>query len=198
VLPLGRADEAFPNTHIFSDAFRFLPDPAAGSGAESGPISQSITVTGVTTPTPPTLPVPAGRAAAAGDELTVTAEVPAPDPNTFPVLQQLGQVHGQMIDQLHQSLTLMTERVVQVPGPHLRELQGELTRLAELNAEFGRLQADALRADPPAADELPPDAPRPPAADAIRDWVFARLDALAQERQARWKRVFALIAGKTG
>jgi pSer/pThr/pTyr-binding forkhead associated (FHA) protein len=193
-----------PNSHIFADAFRFLGESVGEANALTGPISQSILVSG-SLPTPTFVPVPPDvrPEALPPPDQTATAEILVPDALAFPVLRQLGLIHAQMIELIQQSQTLMAERAVELSPRQVEELQAELTRLAELNAELGTLQESALKgtaASPP----IPPEAPTPLAVDlskrvgdaAIRDWVFERLATLQKERHARWERVFALVAGK--
>lgn len=187
-----------PNSHIFADAFRFLSEQVGEANAITGPISQSILVTG-SLPTPTVIPVPEVRPVPP-PEATATAEVQAPDPRTFPAIRQLALIHAQTIELLQQSQALMTERVVGLPLRQVEELQAELSRLAELNSELGTLQERALRGA--AGRPVGPDSPTPPpevgsnAAAAIRDWVFERLATVQRERTSRWERVFALVTGK--
>jgi hypothetical protein len=197
-----------PNSHIFADAFRFLSESVGEANALTGPISQSILVSG-SLPTPTMIPVPQDAhppAPPLPPDSTATAEIPVPDPLAFPVLRQLELLHTQMIELIQQSQALMIERVVELPHRQVEELQAELTRLAELNTELGTLQESALKgtpARPPGAPTpLPKDLPMGVGEDesdtaaAIRDWVFERLTTIQKERHTRWGRVFSLVAGK--
>lgn len=189
-----------PNSHIFADAFRFLSDQVGEANALAGPISQSILVTG-SLPTPTVIPVPADLRPVPlpPPDATATADVQTPAPQTFPAIRQLALIHAQTIELIQQSQTLMTERLVGMPPRQVEELQAELSRLAELNAELGTLQESALkRGERP----IGPNAPTPMpdggsnTAAAIRDWVFERLATVRREQAARWERVLALVAGK--
>ena len=194
-----------PNSHIFADAFRFLTESVGEPNALAGPMSQSILVSG-SLPTPTVIPVPPDvrpTQLAPPPDVTATAEVALPDPLSFPVLRQLDLVHAQMIELLQQSQALMGERVLGLSHRQVEELQAELAKLAELNAELGTLQESALKGaagrgpvPPDAATPLPDAAPRTPTSDAIRDWVFERLATVQRDRAARWERVLALVGGK--
>jgi pSer/pThr/pTyr-binding forkhead associated (FHA) protein len=196
-----------PNSHIFADAFRFLSESVGQSHA--GPISHSILVSG-SLPTPTAIPIPPDVRPVTlppPQDLTKTAEVAVPDMLSFPVLRQLGLVHGQMIEQFQQSQLLMSERVLQLSHPQIEELQSELARIGELNTELLTLQESALKGtpirhvSPDSRTPLPDEMPRrtlegtSSAATALRDWVFERLGQLQHERHTRWGRVLALVTG---
>ncbi|MDB5311367.1 MAG: hypothetical protein JWO38_5569 [Gemmataceae bacterium] len=214
-LPVPDSTSGLPSSHIMCDAFR-LPAP-------SGPISGPILVAG-SGPTPTVIPVPPpGRPPAAAVPTIIRPNSVAPsdlpgDGLAFPLLQQLGVIHGQMFEQFQQSLLMMVQMVGQVHRGQTAAVQQELTRIQELNGELAKLQAEvtrlaliqaasgsSVRAALPAADHpLPvdqtplPNAPPtqarvPDTSDAIEEWVRERIDALQKERRTRWERLTGLL-----
>ena len=205
-----------------ADAFRVL----VGLGlAGNGPVSNPILVSG-SGPVPPAIPVPPVRS-----NVAETPPPKAPPPATpaelsgppsesvvVPLLRQLGELHGQMFEQFQQSLLLMMQAFGEMHREQMTALQSELSRIQELNAELGKLQADVARLTMARAKErprgtqsftsdmrdtvplfeLPRNGPAqgPDSGTAIREWVMERIDTLQRERQSRWQKLVGYFTTK--
>jgi pSer/pThr/pTyr-binding forkhead associated (FHA) protein len=203
-LPALDPSSGLPNSHIMCDAFQ--------SPAASGPISAPIFVTG-SSPTPP--PVPAS---------TLNRTVPAPaqpaislpitDESVAPLLKQLSELHGQMLEQFQHSLLLMTKLFNRVPAADSSVLHQELTRIQDLNAELGKLQSEVTRhslaqvaenqrptaSDPTPLQGAPPlrsPARHSDADGAIQEYVEERIGALQKERRNRWEKLNGIVTGSS-
>jgi pSer/pThr/pTyr-binding forkhead associated (FHA) protein len=168
-----------PSSHILFDAF-------APSGA-NGPISSPILVSG-TSPPPPSATLPP-RSATSVPPSPSLPEFPA-EGSVAPLLKQLSELHGQMLDQFQQSLLLMTKVLNRLPSADSELLQLELNRIQEVNVELAKLQAEVARRSlgtPPTSDLTPLPT------EAILEWVEARIGALQNERRHRWEKLRGLI-----
>jgi hypothetical protein len=205
-LPQNDPASGLPSSHILCDAFAM-----AAAGSASGPISAPIYVSGAGSgPIPGSAPVPVPPRS------TVPASPPAPPPaipadgSLAPLLQQLSELHGQMLDQFQQSLVLMAKVFGRVASSDSRILQQELVRIQDVNAELAKLQAEVTRhslarmtaAELPAVNDptpLPGSAPigsrtrTPLPPDAIQEWVETRIGALQNERRHRWEKLRGLV-----
>ena len=192
-----------PSSHIMCDAFQL--------SSSSGPISSPIFVTG-SGPTPPQIPTP-----------SVSRRTPAPVPNQrfvtpfatgdatlTPLLKQLSEIHGQMLDQFQESLQLVAKLFDRVPDADASALERELARIGELNAELGKLQTEVTRQslaqlvehsrptanDPtpmPGLSPLGSTCRIPNTSDAIQEWVEHRIGILQTERRSRWEKLTKLV-----
>ena len=89
-----------------------------------------------------------------------------------PAVQAFAAAQAQMMAQFEASMVGMVRRFGELHREQLGAMQGELARMAELNAEMQQLQAAAV-----------PEV-----------WVHDRMAALQVERQTLWQRLFDLIA----
>ncbi len=193
-----------PSSHIMCDAFQL--------SSSSGPISAPIYVQG-SGPTPPQIPTP-----------SVSRQTPAPMPHLrsvlpfatgdaalAPLLKQLSEIHGQMLDQFQHSLQLVAKLFGRIPAADASALQRELARIGELNAELGKLQTEVTRQSlaqlaehsrPTASDPTPMPglAPLgsmsriPNTSEAIQEWVEHRIGILQTERRSRWEKLSKLVS----
>jgi hypothetical protein len=208
-----------PSSHIMADAFRALGELGLGKLAGpvsnpillsgSNPIPATVPVPLVRPDTPaaaysppaPLSPDPSSFPGGAGSGVEAVVGL---------LLRQLGEIHSQMFEQFQQSLLLMMQVFGKMHREQVSALQQELTRIQDLNGELGRLQGEVARLTiARAADqrravaestagphetvpmfELPPaHAAEADAGAAIQDWVVERINALQQERQARWDKL---------
>jgi len=218
--PHGDPHGGLPSSHIMCDAFR--------SPASSGPISAPILVSGGH-PTPPVIAVSSaarvgsGRTSAdPGGRSSGRLRPPAPAPveakddsQIGALLRQLGDIHGQMFEQVQQSLLMMVQLCGQVGPGRATAVQAELARIKELNGELAKLQGEVTRlalaqalagtrvgaTDPTAVTDLAPAAGGRRGADAaaaIEDWVRERIGSLQTERQDRWQKLAGMLGGRGG
>jgi len=187
-----------PSSHIMADAFRAL----VGFGQPTGPVSGSLSVTsggsGVIQPPPETPPPPRPDPEA----------VAAAEGVLLPLIRQLGEMHGQMFDQLQQSMLLMMQMFGQAHRDEMAAMRSEIGRIQELNRELTRLQAEVARLamaqafgkeDDQTELELPalPEGPaRPDTTAAMQDWVVERINTLQRERQSRWQKLVGALTGQ--
>lgn len=195
-----------PSSHILADAF--------AAAVSNGPISSPILVTGAGSAPPPTTP-PVPRATPISvHQSPVLPPLPV-DASIAPLLNQLNDIHGQMLEQFQQSLLLLTKLFSRVPWADPRVLQQELTRIQEVNAELAKLQSEVTRqtlaqradeedekpttSDPTPLPDMVPLSTRPHSmpAEAIQEWVEARIGALQKERRHRWEKLSGLIEGSS-
>jgi len=193
-----------PSSHILADAFRLWAHAASGA-------SNPILVSG-SGAVPHPLPLPAS--------LTAVRNAPAPPvPDTMPaeaavvaLLRQLGELHGQVLASVQQSLVLMVQLFACLRQDQLPAMEQELARIQELNGELALLQTEVARraaapvappvpasmaeTPPPAAPAPAPAAP-PPEGTALHEWVIERIGTLQRERQARWQSLVGMFSGKT-
>lgn len=199
-MPVHDPASGLPSSHILCDAFAL--------SASSGPISAPIYVTGTSGALPPNVPVPVPPAPrpAAVPPAPILPALPA-EGNLGPILQQLSDLHAQMLDQFQQSLVLMAKLFNRVPSADSRVLQQELTRIQEVNAELAKLQGEVTRQTfagltPSDQTPLPGAAPlgsrtrTPLPSEAIQEWVEARIGALQNERRHRWDKLCSLVGGR--
>ena len=131
-----------------------------------------------------------------------------------PLLKQLSELHGQMLEQFQQSLVLMTKLFDRVRAADHGELQKELTRIQDVNAELGKLQTEVTHqtlariaesqrpvpSDPTPMPGLPPHSSRTRTAnttEAIQEWVEHRIGALQKERSRHWEKLTGLVDGSS-
>lgn len=217
-VPLGIAPSSdpaagLPSSHIMADAFRVLSE--LGLAKPGGPVSSPILVSGSNPPPPhvPTAPAearpPATEAAALAPNTAISNDSVA-----GLLLRQLGELHNQMFEQFQQSMLVMMQCFGKMHQEQVAALQQELSRIQDLNAELGRLQSEVARltmariADHPGSDpalsvsnrdtvpmiEFPAVRPQADAGAAIQEWVVDRINALQQERQARWQKLVGHFA----
>ncbi len=105
------------------------------------------------------------------------AETPAAR-ELAPAVQAFAAAQAQMMAQFEASMVGMVRRFGELHREQLGTMQGELARMAELNAEMQQLQTQS-------AATLP------------EVWVHDRMAALQVERQTLWQRLFDLIAPQT-
>ena len=92
-----------------------------------------------------------------------------------PAVQAFAAAQAQMMAQFEASMVGMVRRFGELHREQLGTMQGELARMAELNAEMQQLQTQSAAALPEV-------------------WVHDRMAALQVERQTLWQRLFDLIA----
>lgn len=203
----GSDTSGLPNSHILADAF--------AATESNGPLSAPILVTGGgSTPPPPATPAPRATQAATIQSAPVFLGIPA-DSSIAPILNQLSEIHGQMLEQFHQSLLLLAKLCSRVPSADPRILQHELSRIQEVNAELAKLQSEVTRqtlakcatdeserpttSDPTPIPDLTPIPSRPHTmpSEAIQEWVEARIGALQKERRNRWEKLSGLLDGSS-
>jgi hypothetical protein len=125
------------------------------------------------------------------------------------ILRQFGELHGQMFDQIQQSLLMMLQLSGGGQDGKASAVQKELAGIKSLNAELGKVQAEIARlaitqalgyrpsaTRPASADQIPfpSDLDRTPnTAEAIEDWVQERIGSLQKERQSRWQKLVGLV-----
>ncbi len=203
-MPVHDATSGLPSSHILCDAFS-VP-------ASSGPISAPIFVTGANSGSNPAnaqVPAPTQSRKKPSTLPAATLVLPT-DGSVAPLLRQLSELHGQMLDQFQQSLQLMAKLFSRVPSADSQILQQELARIQDVNAELAKLQGEVTRHSvallsegPTSKDPTPlPDAaplePRTKAqlpAEAIQEWVEARIGVLQNERRSRWEKLCSLVGG---
>jgi len=93
-----------------------------------------------------------------------------------PVAQSFAAAQAVMMEHFEASMMGMVRQFGELHREQLVAMQGELARMAELNVELQRLQA------------------QPPDAEATGPRVGERLSELQAERQSLWQRLFATIA----
>ena len=174
-----------PNSHIMADAFQ----PHSGTSANGG-LSTPIRVAG-------SGPSPAGGAPAADlFDLLNTPPPASPEATFVALLGQLAVSHARVADEFQRSLALVAQIYARVRREHLPELHRELSRIQELTAELATLQADVSRqAADQAADRVKPGSSVVPRPASAGPRAIDRLNAVAQERAARWQTVIALFTG---
>lgn len=197
-MPVHDPASGLPSSHILSEAFA-IP-------SSSGPISAPIFVSGTSGQLPPNVPAPVPHTPRATvPPAAVLPEVPA-EGDLGPLLKQLSDLHGQMLEQFQQSLLLMAKLFHRVPSADSKVLQQELTRIQEVNAELAKLQSEVTRqafagSTSSSQTPLPGAAPigartrSPLPAEAIQEWVETRIGALQNERRHRWEKLRGLVGG---
>ena len=178
-VPARDPQDGLPSSHILADAFQLWASVAAGSLSNPVLISESD---------PPPTPSPSDAATAA---------------MVVELLRELGEVHGQMLNQFKQSLSLMVRLFACLGREQLPTMQQELSRIHELNSELALLQAELARraADQPKTQRPQPrvapstSTPTPmPESTVLHDWVADRIGTLQRERQARWQSLVGMFA----
>jgi pSer/pThr/pTyr-binding forkhead associated (FHA) protein len=196
VVPAPDPAGGMPSSHIMADAFRPM-------GHSNGPVSGSLQVSGSSgSITPPPAADPGGPSARPGPEAVAAAEG-----IIVPLIKQLGEVHGQMFDQLQNSMLMMMQMFGQAHRDQMAAIREELGRIQELNGELTKLQAEVARLamaqafgsgdetelDMPALSDTPP---RPDTTAAMQDWVVERMNMLQRERQSRWQKLVGVLTTK--
>lgn len=223
-LPTPDPFSGLPSSHIMCDAFR--------PSAPSEPISAPIFVSGLTPPpeAPGLSPAYPGFNAAPTASAGHSARSGAPDQNKHapsvvdprvesgvaPLLRQLSEIHGQMFDQVQQSLLMMVQLCEQLNEDGMEAVQKRLSRIEELNGELARLQTDVARLalaqainrtgrapeERQSVSDLTPIPDGPPrraasqasaTTEAIQGWVQERIDNLQKERQIHWQALIGLF-----
>lgn len=195
-IPASDPASGLPSSHIMADAFRLW----ATAGETNGPVSNPIMVS-ATCPSPSDVAVPP------------IIGVPSPQPAfdgpaeaiVGPLLRQLGEIHGQMFVQFQESLVLLVQLIGCLRRDQVPDMQRELGRIQELNAELADLQAEVT--DRAVAELATPGraaAPRPmsvqtpaPNAAALHEWVADRINTLQQERHSRWQSLVGMFSGRS-
>jgi pSer/pThr/pTyr-binding forkhead associated (FHA) protein len=197
-MPVNDPASGLPSSHILCDAFA-IP-------SSSGPISAPIFVSGTSGALPPNMPIPVPpQPRPTVPPPPSLPELPA-HTSLAPLLEQLSDLHAQMLDQFQHSLVLMAKLVSRSPSADSRVLQQELTRIQEVNAELAKLQGEVTRQTfaglaPSDQTPLPGAAPiglrtrTPLPAEAIQEWVETRIGALQNERRHRWDKLRSLVGG---
>jgi len=201
-MPTHDPASGLPSSHIMCDAFT-MP-------TQSGPISAPILVTGGGSgPSPTQIPNPPRNVVTA----PALPAIPS-DASIAPLLNQLSEIHGQMLEQFQQSLLLMAKLFSRVPNADAGILRQELARIQEVNAELAKLQSEVTRqsltqiaegetltmGDPTPLPGTAPIGSRtrvPMPAEAIQEWVEARIGALQKERVHRWEKLSGLVEGNS-
>ena len=124
------------------------------------------------------LDTPAEAAPPALPRLTLSPRLPTPaagraspiDPTLMPMVEQFAATQRQMLEQFRQSMVGVFQLFGDLHREQVSTLQAELVRMAELNVEVQRLQAQAGPAD--------------------------RLATLQAERQNLWQKLSGLTAGR--
>ncbi len=198
-LPALDPVSGLPSSHILHGTFRH-PTP-------SGPISAPILLAAG----PGSGATPVGKSSGRlGSPVPVAAE-PAPEHPIAVLIGQLAEMHGQMFEQVQQTLLMMARMCGQLRAGRSAAAEVEITRIKELNAELAHLQGEVTRlalahAANPTGDTAVHDlsgpafrTPRTPdAGDAIHDWVQERVGLLHRERQARWEKLVGLVSAPDG
>jgi pSer/pThr/pTyr-binding forkhead associated (FHA) protein len=135
-MPIHDPASGLPSSHIMCDAFHASPS--------SEPISAPIFVTG-SSKTPPRIPQPNAVRTSPITPSLHSFPPPPGDAAVAPLLKQLSELHGQMLEQFQQSLQLMAKLFNRVPAADSAALQTELTRIQDLNAELAKLQSEVAR-----------------------------------------------------
>lgn len=206
-MPTHDPISGLPSSHIMCDAFQL--------SSASGPISASIYLTG-SGPTPPQIPTSSvsRQTPPPQKQPRLTMPLETADASVAPLLKQLSDLHGQMLEQFQQSLVLMTKLFDRVRAADPGELQKELTRIQDVNAELGKLQSEVtcqtlarltesqrpVPSDPTPMPGLPPLGSRSRTAntsEAIQEWVEHRIGALQKERSRRWEKLAGLVDGSS-
>jgi hypothetical protein len=192
-MPVSDPTSGLPSSHILCDAFS-MP-------TSTGPISAPIYVTG-SGPVPASMPVAPRAPAATLSPTPSLPEMPAGG-SVAPLLKQLSDLHGQMLEQFQQSLLLMAKVLHRLPARDTNLLHHELARIQDVNAELAKLQGEVARHSlaqvTPPNDQTPlpdsaPVGPRTPhSVDAIQEWVETRIGALQSERRHRWEKLRGLV-----
>jgi pSer/pThr/pTyr-binding forkhead associated (FHA) protein len=214
-VPVSETGSGLPSSHIMADAFRLWGNTG---GIVTGPVSNPILVSG-SGPTPPVIPIPPTgpqhRSMPASGPLGNLFASPPESPDAVAqLLSQLGDIHGQMFAQFHQSLVLMVQLFGCLGKDQLPAMQRELSRIQELNGELAQLQGEvarraielsghsALPRTPPPRFSPSTQTPHPESRTASLDstglqhWVLDRLNTLQQERQTRWQSLVGMFSGK--
>jgi len=204
-MPVHDPASGLPSSHIMCDAFEASP--------ASGPISAPIFVTG-SNQTPPRSPNPSPVRTNSAARALPSIPLPPGDPAVIPLLQQLSELHGQMLEQFQQSLQLMAKLFNRVPAADSAALQTELTRIQDLNTELAKLQSEVARyslaqapdgtqwgiTDPTSVmGSQPSGSPGrgPDAAGVIQEYVEERIGALQKERRNRWEKLNGIMTGSS-
>lgn len=213
IAPPADASAGLPSSHIMADAFQIWATTTGGA------MSNPILVSG-SGPTPTMMPVSAGTRTQQGSIRDLLgANRPQGQPpsgaagiahsdaataaTVVGLLRELGDLHGQMLNQFQQSLGLMVRLFACLGREQLPAMQRELVRIQELNSELAHLQAELARraAEQPVAQTPPPrvvsttSTPTPvPDSTSLHDWVADRIGTLQRERQARWQSLVGLFA----
>ena len=128
----------------------------------------------------------------------------ANDPTIAPLIHQFAVAQGQMMEQFQQSMVMVMNMFGQMHREQMDSMQSELGRMAELNSEMQKLQAQmADQSNPMIA--LPQE--NNPLSQAVyaavseesasqHNWVYERITALQQERQTIWQRLLGMMAPK--
>jgi pSer/pThr/pTyr-binding forkhead associated (FHA) protein len=201
-VPLGvvPSDPAsgMPSSHIMADAYRMM----IGFGHSNGPVSGSLQVSGSSGGVQQPPGDAGGSSVRPGPEAVAAAEG-----IIVPLIKQLGEVHGQMFDQLQNSMLMMMQMFGQAHRDQMAAIREELGRIQELNGELTKLQAEVARLamaqafgggdetelDLPALSDIPP---RPDTTAAMQDWVVERMNTLQRERQSRWQKLVGVLTTK--
>jgi pSer/pThr/pTyr-binding forkhead associated (FHA) protein len=215
-VPVSDTGSGLPSSHIMADAFRLWGN---ASSIITGPVSNPILVSG-SGPTPPVIPIPAPGSQhrpmpTAGQQTNQFTSPPESPDAVAQLLSQLGDIHGQMFAQFHQSLVLMVQLFGCLGKDQLPAMQRELSRIQELNGELAQLQGEVAKraievsgqSNPlrtpsprysPSTPTPHPEAPRSTSTEstALQHWVLDRLNTLQQERQTRWQSLVGMFSGK--
>lgn len=195
-IPTSESVSGLSSSHIMADAFRLW------AAETNGPVSNPILVSNsgalpVTAPVTPAIrPAPSPRPSV------------APTAAVVPLLRQLGEIHGQMFAQFQESLVLLVKLFACLRQDQLPEIQRELDRIQELNAELTQLQAEVtnrvaaeLVAGQTAQTSAPRSAPTAvspsPDSTALHEWVADRIDSLQRERHSRWQSLVGMFSDKS-
>lgn len=219
-VPIADASSGLPSSHIMADAFRMWSN---SNGSMSGPVSNPILVSG-SGPTPPVIPIPpagaqSSRSTSTSGALGNLLVSPPDSPDAVAkLLNQLGEIHGQMFAQFHQSLVLMVQLFGCLGKDQLPAMQRELLRIQELNGELAQLQGEVARRAAEVSGHSSPNRTPPPRithsaptplsepvssrstsldSTALQHWVLDRINTLQQERQTRWQSLVGMFSNKS-
>ena len=181
---------------VKSDKSGFTPVPFLAPKVRTAPLIESATPALSRTPPPNFVAVPSHAALALPD--------PA-DPAYAPLMEHFSTAQNQMMEQFQSSMMMMMKMFGEMHREQMTSMQGELGRMAELNTEMQRLQAQLTTMTPPPVAAMKPThkLPDPELVPLMSEesagrhnWVYERMAVLQAERQSLWQRLAGLMTPK--
>ena len=128
----------------------------------------------------------------------------ANDPTIAPLIHQFAVAQGQMMEQFQQSMVMVMNMFGQMHREQMDSMQSELGRMAELNSEMQKLQAQMTDSSIPVltvshennSPLLNIDSSVSDESAHQHNWVYERITALQKERQTIWQRLFGMMTPK--
>ena len=128
----------------------------------------------------------------------------ANDPAIAPLIHQFAVAQGQMMEQFQQSMVMVMNMFGQMHREQMDSMQSELGRMAELNSEMQKLQAQMADPSIPVhtashennSPTMTIDSPVSEESAHQHNWVYERITALQQERQTIWQKLFGMMTPK--